>query len=162
MDTCQINKSFFKNKLFKGVFPCDQLPLLTNEKLPFGIIVNTHPGYKPGEHWVAIFVNKNKHAEYFDSFAKPPVNEFIVKFIERHTKSSCYNIVRVQNEFSEKCGQFAIGFLKAKFSGFTSDQFLSLFNQDNLSYNDELIEKFIKNCRAYKFVAENEDCQHSS
>lgn len=153
MNTCQLNKTFFKNKTFKGVFPCDQLPQTERFKLPYGLIVNTDPASKPGEHWISIFVNENRHAEIFDSFGKPPTNNFIVAFVECNADSSCFNVVRVQHELSEKCGQFAIGFLKARMRGFSAEEYLSIFTQDDLRQNDKIIELFNNNCAAYKNVS---------
>lgn len=160
MDTCQVNKTFLKNKLFKGVFPCDALPSVTNYKLPFGLIVNTDPASEPGEHWLAIFVNENNHAEIFDSFGKPPDNRYIIDFIENNFNSSCYNTVRVQHDSSAKCGQFAIGYLKSRLNGFSSEEFISIFNRDNLLENDKFIELFNQNCRAYKNGFSNAHCEH--
>ena len=153
MDTCQVNKTFFKNKSFKGVFPCDQLPFATKFKLPYGLIVDTDPASKPGEHWISIFVNENRHAEIFDSFGKPPSNEYIVSFVESYTESSCYSTVRVQHELSEKCGQFSIGFLKARMRGFSSEEYLSIFTHEDLLQNDAIIEVFNKSCAAYRNVS---------
>ena len=39
---------------FCGVWASDQLPLLEQTfRLPAYMIVNTHPGHEPGEHWLA-------------------------------------------------------------------------------------------------------------
>lgn len=160
MDTCQVNKTFFKNKLFKGVFPCDQLPEIGESDLPYGLIVNTDPASKPGEHWIAMFVNENNHAEIFDSFGKPPTNKFIIEFIENNTNSSCYNIVRIQHDLSEKCGQFAIGYIKSRLNKFSSEEFISLFNQGDLLENDQLIDIFNSNCKSYKNGFTNASCKH--
>ena len=150
MDTCQVNKTFFRNKLFKGVFPCDQLPKQSHFDLPYGLIVNTDPSSKPGEHWFAIFVNENNHAEIFDSFGKPPTNKYIIEFIERNTESSCYNTIRIQHDKSEKYGQFSIGYIKARLNGFSADDFLSIFDHENLMQNDQVIDQLNKRCSAYQ------------
>ena len=44
------------SKTFCGVFPSDKLPQ-TIEKYPCGIVANTDPSDKPGEHWIALFIS---------------------------------------------------------------------------------------------------------
>ena len=53
-----------------GVFAADQIPLVWTR--PTACIFNTQRHDKPGLHWVAIYVNKNGDAWYFDSFGVPP------------------------------------------------------------------------------------------
>ena len=54
-------------KLFWGVFPRDKLPRITT--YPSSKIVNTDKQTdKKGDHWLAIYVGKNKNCEFVDSF----------------------------------------------------------------------------------------------
>ena len=57
---------------FLGVRPCDQLPKTIIRKLPAMLVINTHPSYMPGEHWLAIYITENKHGLFFDSFGHSP------------------------------------------------------------------------------------------
>ena len=42
-------------KLFYvGAFACDELPASPLRGIPQAYIVNTQPGHKPGEHWIAV------------------------------------------------------------------------------------------------------------
>jgi hypothetical protein len=52
---------------FQGVFSRDTLP-----SKPRLLICNTDPSDKPGQHWIAIYVDKNLRGEFFDSFGRHP------------------------------------------------------------------------------------------
>ena len=161
MNTVQINKSFLKNKFFKGVFPCDCLPM-REYKLPYAMVINTDPASKPGTHWVALFVDRSNHAEFFDSFGRPLTNKLIVDFIDDQCSSACWNAICIQSEHSEKCGQFSLGFIKARLQGFTAEQYLSSFNTEpeKLIQNDFIVEKWNRRCSAYKTAIRNRSHKH--
>ena len=161
MNTIQINKSFFKNKLFKGVFPCDSIPSKRFE-LPYALIINTDPASKPGTHWVALYIDQDNHAEFFDSFGLPLVNKYIVDFIDDNCASACWNSVCIQSELSIKCGQFALGFIKARLQGINADKFIGLFTSDldKLLDNDVVIENFNRRCKAYQASVRSKSNKH--
>ena len=48
--------NYFKS--FLGVFSCDRLPIVS--QLPCSLIMNTDPHDKPGQHWVAIYINAKR------------------------------------------------------------------------------------------------------
>lgn len=62
--------------LFEGVFAADTLPR-TLHKRPALIICNTDPIALPGQHWVACYVDKDGHGEYWDSYGGKP-------FVKQH------------------------------------------------------------------------------
>ena len=161
MNTIQINKSFLKNKKFKGVFPCDCLPS-ADFILPYALVVNTDPSSKPGTHWVALYVDKDNHAEFFDSFGRPLLNRFIVDFVDDNCSSACWSTSCIQSEFSIKCGQFALGFIKARLQGVSAADFISLFTteHDDLLDNDRVIEKFNQRCKAYTRTVSTKNNKH--
>ena len=161
MNTIQINKTFFKNKTFKGVFPCNRIPK-QKFKLPYAFVINTDPASKPGTHWVALFVDDYNHAEFFDSFGRYLTNKYIVDFIDDNCASACWNTACIQSDLSVKCGQFALGFIKARLQGIDADQFISLFTQDEekLLQNDIIIEKFNKRCKAYQATVRAKSNKH--
>ena len=57
--------------IFQGVFSADTLP----EK-PRLLVGNTDPSDKPGNHWIAVFVDSTGRGEYFDSFGRKPFGIF--------------------------------------------------------------------------------------
>jgi hypothetical protein len=53
--------------VFQGVYSIDTLP-----ETPRLLVCNTDPSYKPGQHWVALYVDSRRRGEYFDSFGRKP------------------------------------------------------------------------------------------
>ena len=52
-------------------------------KTKIGIIFNTDPHYKPGQHWISMFINiKKKKIFFFDSAGDEPPSD-ILKFIDK-------------------------------------------------------------------------------
>jgi len=49
---------------FDGVFSVDTLPAK-----PHLLVCNTDPSYRPGRHWICIFVEDGR-GKYFDSFGR--------------------------------------------------------------------------------------------
>ena len=100
--------------LFRGVYPCDQLPhptpLDTHGRFrPWLCVVNTHPASQPGEHWLLLGVDDPAQLHIFDSFGKdlkiyqnPWLNRFRRAFTRVHQNSTQYQGV------SNACGYYCI------------------------------------------------------
>lgn len=134
------NKS--TKKIFLGVFACDTLPKIVPRRSPVLLICNTQPIRKSGEHWIAIFISKNKYGEYFDSFGLPPQNIYILRFLRRNCIKYKYNSKMIQSLFSNYCGHFCIMYVyyKSMFKSFES--FIKHFNEKNLKANDNIVLNF--------------------
>ena len=52
---------------FMGVFSSDTLST-SIKKRPAIIVCNTDPSDQGGEHWICIYVDRNRREEFFDSF----------------------------------------------------------------------------------------------
>ena len=62
MDTLQIERNdSCAKKIFKGIYPKDQPPTV---ECPGSYVVNTDLSTAPGEHWVAMFFNNQRSAEF--------------------------------------------------------------------------------------------------
>jgi len=63
---------------------------IKNKKTKIGIIFNTDPHNKPGQHWISMFINiKKKRIFFFDSTGEAPSKEilnFVNRIIEQGTK----------------------------------------------------------------------------
>ena len=62
---------------------------IKRHKNKIGIILNTHPHYKDGEHWIALFVNiKKRFIIYFDSNGNEPPTQVkkLIKTIDNQGK----------------------------------------------------------------------------
>lgn len=130
------------SNIFIGVFPCDVHPIIKNNT--FSIIFNTGKSNTNGEHFVAIFVNKNS-VYYFDSFGEKCSNNNILKFINKNKKKRkiFYNPIKIQDDLSNFCGFFCLAYLLSKDINYTQQKFINLFNLKCLNNNNKTIVNFI-------------------
>ena len=91
---------------FMGVFSSDTLPTRINKR-PAIIVCNTDPSDRGGEHWICIYVDRNRHGEFFDSFGRRPCRPFC-SFRDRHCIHKTYNDRQLQNIFSTVCGAYCV------------------------------------------------------
>ncbi len=109
-----------------GVFAADKVP-----KIPigFGLIMNTHPTGKPGEHWLALY-NNGKTKELFDSYGR------------KHGKYVPAMPVRLQGTFSSTCGQYCLFYLYHRLRGYNNVDIYSFFGYNYLN-NDDIVTEFV-------------------
>lgn len=93
---------------FDGVYPLDRLPVTLSQHK--GIIINLDEHDKEGTHWVALYLDRNKIAHYFDSFGRAPQGS-ILTFIERVSCYYLFNPTKYQGNLSVACGYFCILFI---------------------------------------------------
>ena len=77
---------------FVGVFPRDILP----QPIDGAYVINTDPHYKPGQHWVAMYL-KGGRGGYYDSLGLPPMYDEFMEFLP---KKWTFNSKTVQNVIS--------------------------------------------------------------
>lgn len=119
----------YKKSGFLGVIASDEIQHLIEPSMQFdrfGWVMNTDPSDKPGEHWVAVFVDlrNEREIDYYDSFAEDPPANFstqIKELIDSHDPPYYlkYKINRIkqQAENSTLCGFHAMRFLIDRFHG---------------------------------------------
>lgn len=137
MDIIHIINPFRIGNIFKGVFACDTLP--RNFSLPAAFIINLSKHDSVGSHWVGLFINNDKIAEYFDSFAFPPIQDDIVKFIRKNSIKLNYNKKQIQHLSSVKCGKYVILFILSKMLNKNFNEIINRFSS-NLTVNELVIE----------------------
>lgn len=147
LDITNIIDPFQKNGIFKGVFASDNLPKTFS--LPAAFVVNLSHHNTIGSHWIGLYIDSNRVAEYFDSFGFPPLQKDIKKFVKLHSKSFYYSKKQIQHIASNKCGKFVILFILAKMYKKDFGEILERFSS-NLGVNEIVIEdlmKYFKQCR---------------
>ena len=113
-----------------------------------GIIFNTDPDTKPGQHWISMFINiKKKTIFFFDSTGDPApkeVNELINKIIEQgHNLDKPINFKVDSNKGIEhqygntECGIYSIFFIVHMLEDKMTEHYLKTH-----ILKDEYIEKF--------------------
>ena len=140
MDTLQLERCMRQDKhmerLCLGCFPSDKLPT-AHSRIPFGLVANTQPSTKEGEHWVALWVGEDGYGEYFDSYAQPPLKTF-AQFLNEKALRGWDPVLEepVQTLFSTVCGQHCIYYLYRKCRG---DRYEPISDTD---VNDFVEQKF--------------------
>lgn len=132
-------------RVFQGVFPADQLPRHPSHTTRAAYIVNTDPAGEPGQHWLALWTEKNE-CEVFDSYGlplhvymNPDLHAWWAqwKYLTRSDQT-------IQALDSQTCGHYVLMFLKAKARGCTFQEFLSRWNGYNLVINDRRVAQDLK------------------
>ena len=154
MNTIQITRALkqdpMTSKTFYGVFPSDKLPQ-TIEKYPCGIVANTDPSDKPGEHWIAMFISIEqkgslKKGSFFDSLGKLP--EFygtsFTNFLNKHCNEWGFNSRKLQSDWSAVCGEYCLFYLYQRSRGHSLNKIVRVFNNNTL-INDAMVSQFVKN-----------------
>ena len=140
MDTARIERLLENQLDFQEVFSSDTLP--TTPQL---LVCNTDPSEKPGEHWIAIYVDKKGNGEYFDSFGRPPNKHF-----ERYMISKCnrwtFNKRQLQSRISAFFGYYCCLYVVLRSRGLDMNKIIGMFSNDT-EYNDWLVHCFICNKR---------------
>ena len=103
-----LSKDSFLKNIYNGVFARNELPTLID--YPAAIILNTKPRSHAGEHWLAIFFDKNKNGYFFDSYGQPPIKFGLEKYMDKMSINWYYNKKRIQG-LSSFCGYYCLLFL---------------------------------------------------
>lgn len=74
------NDSFTGNT-FNEVYARNEIPDIIN--YPACIVINTKPRNNEGEHWLAVYYDKNKNAEFFDSYGHHPEYFKLTSFLNK-------------------------------------------------------------------------------
>ena len=111
----EIHKYYQNERGFNGVYSRVNLAKIKDG----AYIINLDEHYDTGTHWIALRVNNNNNAAYFDSFVIDHIPKEIKEFINRRSLNSSVsqnkniitNIFRIQAYDSIMCGYFCIGFI---------------------------------------------------
>jgi hypothetical protein len=142
MDTKQIYNHLKSIKNFIGVFARDRLPSKVN--YPCSLVANSDKASEPGTHWIAIVIDENGIGEYFDSFGLPPMYVEFIDFLNNNSKQYFYNERFLQCLTCITCGQYCIAYIKLRYNGYTSKEFIKLFSNDQY-VNDKIIKQILYN-----------------
>lgn len=127
---------------FVGVFPCDRLPKI--RAFPASLIINNKPASDPGEHWVAIHIDENRHGQYFDPYGFDPLEKEIVDFLGYYCTGGWLSFpYRLQGGLSIKCGEFCSTYVYLKSIGANDCEIVKYFTND-FATNDEITAEYFK------------------
>ena len=136
----QIEKKLKNIKNFVGCFPINQIPKLNIKE---SVIINSDNDKEDGTHWMALKIISKKCCLFFDSFGEPP-NKSIINFLSNQFRKIevIYNSLQIQSIFSNKCGEFSMQFIYMVNDEKSFNEFLSMFNHNNLLANDVITQNF--------------------
>ena len=137
----EIDRDMYAKRHFIGVYPCNHLPVVNN--YPASLILNTDPDWKPGEHWLAIYFNEIKEAEFFDSYGFSACHHKFEKYIKLFSTSYKNNSTQIQSYDSNACGYYCLYFIMLKSRGFTLSEINSLFSKTDFKINDYLVSHIV-------------------
>jgi hypothetical protein len=105
-------------------------------------VCNTDPSTRAGEHWVVIYVDGKRRAEYFDSFGIPPVAEGFMTFLNNNSIGWTHNTRPVQHPLSDACGYHCIFFAVYRCVGYNMNAVVNMYTY-NLMFNDTIVKQFV-------------------
>ena len=145
MNTIEIIEQLRDLDCFQGVFPLDKLNNFKVKKKPIGVIINLDFSDEPGSHWVALYINEQNKAIYFDSFGFINFNEYFLSFLKRNKiEEIIFNKFQIQSFKSNVCGAHCIIFLKMICNSFSFNEILMQFS-NNTDKNDFISSLIIEN-----------------
>ncbi|GAU87223.1 hypothetical protein RvY_00106 [Ramazzottius varieornatus] len=111
-----------------GVFPRDYLAKIRKRRYPFGVIINTSKASDRdgGTHWVAVWIQSGKEAEFFDSFGKTAIfygaeiHDFITRMAPQCEGKYKEDYTQLQHPSSDLCVDY-IGQVGSGPHGFVDD-----------------------------------------
>jgi hypothetical protein len=128
----------------------DLQKLISKGKTMIGIIFNTDPDNKPGQHWISMFVNiKKKTIFFFDSTGDPAPNE-VMELVERIKKQGLalkrpikFNFDSnkgIEHQYGNtECGMYSIYFIVHMLENKMTEHYIKTH-----ILKDEYMEKFRK------------------
>jgi hypothetical protein len=142
---------FDKKKMEDGKCVWDELchfnlfQQIKKKKTKIGIIFNTDPHTKSGQHWISLFINiKKRWIFFFDSVGdKPPneINVFVKRIQEQADKlgfSLHYDINKTQHQHGDtECGVYSLFFIIHMLEDSFSTQYLKTHK-----FPDKEMQKF--------------------
>ena len=115
---------------FLSVYPSDLLPRIVHRTGT--LIINADPHTKEGSHWLPLQLEPRLSlASYFDSYGRPPSDQNIQSFINRHAGIWGYNSIRLQGPFTYVCGQYCCLFARYTDKRIPPLEFARLFPVDD-------------------------------
>ena len=131
---------------FRGVFASDELPICAPTSSL--CVCNTDPSTKGGEHWIVIYFDGKRRAEYFDSFDMHPTVAELEEFMPKNSVVWTRDNVTVQDVLSNACGYHCIFFAIHRCVGFNMNAVVGMYTK-NLTFNDVIVKQFVRENVSY-------------
>lgn len=148
MNTLHLREFFSKLNLHRTkVIVCaiDELPrkrikIKRTRYENFAFVINLSKKSEFGSHWTSVFITKDHHTYYVDSYGFKPRSYQLMAFIQRNSIQATYSTQQLQQLTSNVCGMYAACFIAHMANGYSFDSFIAKFSK-NLLINDIVIVK---------------------
>ncbi|MGN6671133.1 MAG: hypothetical protein ACTHJ4_06310 [Candidatus Nucleicultricaceae bacterium] len=145
-----MTRNSLTRKAYVGCFAADQIPKLRSP-MPQCMVVNLDTSDGVGTHWVGIYIQSPKEADYFDSFAEwPSTSEHIRHFLKQFEKIN-KSSKSLQSERSSACGKHVIYFLCRRCQGWPLKRIIAHIVECK-THPDKLVSAF-----ANRFIFNSEE-----
>lgn len=133
-----------------GIKDLNFAKLVEQGKTKIGIVFNTDPHYKSGQHWISLYADLEKgECYFFDSYGNPPEKEIqvLMKRIARYIKSTGKEPIMDYNKMQHQkgnnaCGMYSITFILRMLRG---DGF------ENIN-KERITDAEVNECRNFHFT----------
>ena len=143
MDSDQIRRKLRRLPMFDEVYPSDQLPRRRIAK-PTLLIANTDGSGKPGQHWVAIYVQGDGYGELFDSLASRPIRKPFKAFMNSQCRKRWItNEAQLQSAVSRFCAHYCVLYCILRSRGFDVERITRSFKRNDTGLNDVLVHGLV-------------------
>ena len=110
------------------------------------LILNTDPSTKPGEHWVAVYIDSKKCGIHFDPYGFEPLLDVFKQFLDNNWLNGWnYSSKLIQSIKSINFGRYCYMFIILREMRFPLSHIHGLFDK-NPDINDLIVNKY------YKFI----------
>ena len=131
---------------FGGCVGADGLPLKI-AFYPVFFICNSENWSEEGFHWLLIMIKSDKDKpQFFDSVGKSPghYSKDIEDFLIANSKGGyIVNDVRVQQHNTNSCASYCLTVADFFCQGYTLEQIMPLFDKENLTKNEILVNTYV-------------------
>lgn len=120
------------SKFFRGVFSPDTLPERV-QAYPSAYVCNTDPSHLPGSHWIVMWIDGFRTAEFFDSFGRLPEHYDIrIKiFLNHNSKKINCNEIPIQKKNALTCGYHVLFYLMMKCQNYTMNDIVHILKMQD-------------------------------
>jgi hypothetical protein len=123
-----------------NVIPRDFVNSVNTNVLPYALIVNTDDSSKPGTHWLAFYIYRDRGvpiADYFDSYGNS-LDEYGIQF---PIPLNYFSGRVIQSYDTKVCGLHCLKFIYYRCRGYSMSRFIGTYTADSV-LNDVLVEHF--------------------
>lgn len=112
---------------------------------PWGMVFNTDPISKPGEHWICLYASEfDNHITIMDSYGSDNLKTYTDPNVQEIIKRShIVKMPQLQSFNTYVCGHYCLCFLSIKTRGYSHSSFARKFNNPNKRLNDKLVCRYV-------------------